>query len=185
MMAPSHSLPAERRIVRLHRLSNLLRCGAVLATAALGVFALRARPPLALVWNSSESSARGLYRLGSAEAVRRGDMVVAWLPPKQRMLAASRRYLPANVPLVKRVAAVHGDRVCAAGDTIFVNGMTVSRRLPRDVSGRLLPRWSGCSRLAGGELLLLSSRAGSFDARYFGPVPARLVIGRARLIWPG
>ncbi|XLY87193.1 S26 family signal peptidase [Ectopseudomonas mendocina] len=41
----------------------------------------------------------------------------------------------------------------------------------RDQQGRALPFWQTCRRLAGDELLLLSStNPKSFDSRYFGTV---------------
>ena len=55
-------------------------------------------------------------------------MVIAWAPAEARRLGAERHYLPSNVPLVKRVAAVAGDRVCAAGEAVFVNGRLATLR---------------------------------------------------------
>lgn len=112
-------------------------------------------------------------------------MAVAWLPARMRALAAARHYLPSNIPLVKRIAAVPGDRVCAAGDRILVNGHFAARRRDRDLAGRRLPRWSGCRSVGEGELFLLGTAGpNSFDGRYFGVTEARLVVGEARLIWP-
>jgi type IV secretory pathway protease TraF len=113
-----------------------------------------------------------------------GDIVVAWPPPPARRLAAVRGYLPASVPLVKRVAAVAGDRICARRDRIFINGRAAARRWSRDPSGRPLPRWSGCERLARGELFLLSpGTPDAFDGRYFGITRGSELVGTARLLW--
>ena len=161
---------------------------AAFLAAALPAIALGAtmgwRPRPLLVWNASASSPTGLYRVSAAGAPRRGTMVVAWLPDRIRRLAAERHYLPANVPLVKRVGASAGDRVCADGDRIFINGRLAARRRPTDLSGRPMPWWEGCSRLGRGEIFLLSRRGpASFDSRYFGIIGAGLVVGEARLIW--
>jgi type IV secretory pathway protease TraF len=51
-------------------------------------------------------------------------MVIAWPPDVARDLASRRRYLPRNVPLVKPVAAIAGDRVCARAAA--VSGALVS-----------------------------------------------------------
>jgi type IV secretory pathway protease TraF len=89
------------------------------------------------------------------------------------------------VPLVKRAAAVAGDRVCARQRRIFINGKSVALRRARDPSGRPMPWWSGCARLQDGELFLLSAAGPlAFDGRYFGVTRASEVIGRARLLWP-
>src|SRR3546814_4149287 len=74
-------------------------------------------------------------------------MVIARLPDTVRLFAARRHYLPANVPVVKRVAAASGDEVCAAGARIMVNGRLVARRLDRDGAGRPMPWRSGCATL--------------------------------------
>ena len=100
------------------------------------------------------------------------------------MLAARRHYLPANVPLVKRVVAVAGDTVCAVGPVVSVNGAVVAERRRFDAARRRLPWWEGCATLGEGALLLLMIDVpDSFDGRYFGPTGAEDVIGRARLIW--
>lgn len=137
-----------------------------------------------LLWNASASAPRGLYVIGSPSAVRRGDMVVAWPPEFARSLAAERRYLPANVPLVKRVAAGQQDVVCAVGRSIFVNGRHLADRRTRDLSGRLMPWWTGCRRLGQDAFfLLMGDSPVSFDGRYFGVTKARDIVGKATLLW--
>jgi conjugative transfer signal peptidase TraF len=137
-----------------------------------------------LVWNASASSPEGLYLVTSPAGLRRGDMAVAWPPVDARRLAARRRYLPASVPLVKRVAAGAGDRVCAAGSRIRVNGRLAALRLRADPLQRPLPRWSGCARLDNAVLLLGTAGPDSFDGRYFGPTGERAIVGKAWKIWP-
>ena len=153
----------------------------VCAAVALSLF-LSPRP--LLVWNASPSSPLGLYAVTSA-SVRAGDMVVAWPPPAYRRMAAGRSYLPFHVLLVKRVAAIAGDRVCARRERILINGRPVALRRVRDPSGRAMPWWSGCRRLERGELFLLSAAGPlAFDGRYFGVTGASDLVGRARLLWP-
>lgn len=157
--------------------------GGMLATLAIASTVLRPARPL-LLWNASSSSPLGLYAVTSAGSVKVGDTVIAWAPPPARRLAAERHYLPANVPLVKRVAAARGDRVCAKRRTIFVNGRLAALRRARDASGRQMPWWSGCRRLRPGELFLLSRTApDAFDGRYFGITRSSEIVGKARLLW--
>lgn len=111
-------------------------------------------------------------------------MVVARLPADARRLAGLRHYLPEGVPVVKPVAAAAGDRVCASGASILVNGAIAARRRTKDHSGRALPWWSGCRTLRRGELFLLSrGSADAFDGRYFGVIGPAQVIGKASLLW--
>jgi len=174
--------PTRRRRGRYRPRVPLALAG--LGLAALG-FALLAEPAPRLVWNASPSAPVGLY-WASRAAPARGDLVLATLPPDARRLAADRRYLPAGVPLVKRLAAVSGDVVCTVGDAVFVNGKYVATRRNRDSFGRVLPRWSGCCTLAADELfLLMADVSGSFDGRYFGPVRRARIIGRLVPLWTG
>lgn len=151
--------------------------------AALGATSVMPPRPR-FVWNASASAPIGLYAVGDAADLSRGDMVIARLPTEFRMFAARRHYLPANVPLVKRVAAVPGDKVCAVGARIFVNGQLVASRLARDGAERVMPRWAGCVVLADGRYFLLMVESGaSFDGRYFGVSESSDIVGRARLLW--
>lgn len=151
-------------------------CGIVLVPAAI--------PPVPrLVWNASASAPTGLYTVSPDAFPEAGDMVVARLPTMFRRLTAERRYLPQNVPLVKRVAAVAGDKVCAVDQAITVNGRRVAERRIFDGRGRRMPFWLGCMRLRGRQLFLLMDAPDSFDGRYFGVTEGRDIIGKARLIW--
>lgn len=170
--------PAKRRL-RFGRWA--IGCGG-LAAALAATLLVDPRPRL--VWNPSASAPVGFYAVGDAAPLARGDMVIARVPVEFRMFAARRRYLPVNVPLVKRVAAVAGDEVCAAGARVTVNGRLVARRLDRDGAARPMPWWSGCAELRSGEyFLLMADSPASFDGRYFGVSDATDIVGRARLLW--
>jgi len=172
-----------RRPGAARRRRRLWRCAAIISLAfALGLTIVN--PPLPrLVWNVSASAPLGLYAVSPDAAIVAGDMVIARVPARWRDLAARRRYIPANVPLVKRVAAGPGDRVCAAGDRIRINGRVVAVQYRVDGRGRVMPRWRGCVTLSGGALFLLMDAPDSFDGRYFGPTASGDIIGRARLLW--
>ncbi len=168
--------PARQRLGRW-----VLGCGC-LAAALAATLLIEPRP--CLLWNASASAPVGLYTVSVAAALTRGDMVIARVPGEFQALAARRHYLPANVPLVKRVAAVPGDMVCAAGARVTVNGRTAALRLDRDGAGRPMPWWSGCAELGAGEVfLLMTESASSFDGRYFGVSNEGDIVGRARLLW--
>lgn len=141
-------------------------------------------PAPRLVWNASASAPIGLYAVTPGAPVGPGDMVIARVPDPWRMLAARRHYIPANVPLVKHVAAAAGDEVCALGQEVFINGRWAAERRSVDAGNRPMPAWSGCVRLRGGQLfLLMADSPASFDGRYFGVTGGSQVIGKARLLW--
>ena len=113
-----------------------------------------------------------------------GSIVLTTLPADTAALAAQRRYLPARVPLLKRVGAVAPQEVCSTGRVVRIDGVPSAAVLPADRWGRPLPSWQQCRRLESGELFLLSvTNPASFDSRYFGPVSVAAVIGVARPVW--
>lgn len=179
---PLFAWGAELRASRERRRRLRRRiAGTAIGIACLGAtIALPPRP--LLVWNASASAPVGLYRVGGTDLAP-GDMVIARLPDGARNLAARRHYLPANVPLVKRIAAAPGDRVCAVGREILINGRRIAERRATDMRGRPMPWWRGCATLRSGALFLLMDHPNSFDGRYFGPTSAHDIIGRAHPLW--
>lgn len=160
-----------------------LYCALVACFLALLVLTIAMPPAPRLVWNASASAPRGLYWVSPGAVLARGDTVIAWAPRGARMLAARRRYIPINVPLVKRIAAVAGDRVCARGAVITIGGKVVALRRVHDAAGRPMPWWQGCVTLGPRQFLLLNAAPGSFDGRYFGLTARRDITGRARPLW--
>ena len=137
-----------------------------------------------LVYNPSDSVPRGWYRIGPADSLHVGDIVLARLPAQVAALAAQRDYLPAGIPLLKRIGAVAPQRVCVDGASVHIDAVAVATVMGADSRGRPLSAWSQCRRLAHGELFLLSStNPVSFDSRYFGPIRESDVIGSAQPIW--
>ena len=54
----------------------------------------------------------------------------------------------------------------------------------RDGRGRSLPVWQGCCVIAKGDVFLMNSQStDSLDGRYFGPLPAASIVGRAIPLW--
>lgn len=139
-------------------------------------------PAMALV-NESASLPRGVYvRLPGAVPAR--DAVVAVPQPSAVRAYLGRLGMPADLLLIKRVAAVGGDIVCRRDDRLVTPRRTVVVQ-ERDRRGVALPAWRGCRRLATEELFLLGDTPSSFDSRYFGPVPRSEVTGvyREALTW--
>ena len=180
LLAWGDELRAEKQ--RRRRLARRI----AIAAAGIGLLGITiAVPPVPrLVWNASASAPIGLYSVTPNASIEAGDMVIARVPDPWRLLAAKRHYIPSNVPLVKHVAAVAGDEVCALGDEIFINGHWLIERRVSDGQQRPMPRWSGCVRLRGRQLfLLMTGNPASFDGRYFGVTEGDQVIGKARLLW--
>ena len=188
--APRPRSPRARLRARLV-LASLSACGlAALAWASL------VHPLPRLIYNPSDSVAVGWYRVDPLDprtgslprplppSLRVGGIVLTRLPAGAAALAAQRGYLPARVPLLKRVGAVAPQEVCNAGSSVRIDGVPSAAVLPADRWGRPLPSWPQCRRLRPGELFLLSvTNPASFDSRYFGPVSTSAVIGVAHPVW--
>ncbi|WP_278983799.1 S26 family signal peptidase [Sphingobium yanoikuyae] len=132
-----------------------------------------------LLWNASASAPIGLYRVHPGESPSHGDMVAFTPPPALARFMAERHYLPVGVPLLKHVAARPGALICRRDAAVTIDGRLVAIAKRADSHGRPLPVWRGCRALRPDELFLLNAAPDSFDGRYFGPVPACGLIGRA------
>ena len=159
---------------------------AVAASAFAAAFtAIAVVDPLPrVIWNASASAPIGLYRIHPEGDPAIGALVAVAPPERLAHWLSARGYLPEGVPLLKYVAAKAGQRVCRAGVMVSVDGRRVAIARARDGQGRPLPVWQGCRTLQSDELLLLNpAHPDSLDGRYFGPLPASAVIGRATPLW--
>jgi conjugative transfer signal peptidase TraF len=151
------------------------------ASFALSFAVIAVTDPLPrVVWNASASAPIGLYRILPDPDPPLGTLVAVAPPPHLSHWMAARGYLGENVPLLKHVAAKAGQRICRTGGTVSVDGRPVVAALARDHLRRPLPVWRGCRTLGADELLLLNpAQPDSLDGRYFGPLRASTVLGRA------
>lgn len=137
--------------------------------------------------NTTPSEPLGLWRIVSLDRpVAVGD-IVAFCPPPNRLFAVARErgYLRSGScqdgfgPLIKIVIALEGQRVEVV-DRVSVDGrdVTMSRLLKVDGKGRTLQPYPG-GIVPAGEMFLHSAYPGSWDSRYFGPVPTSGILGLA------
>ena len=152
----------------------------------IGLIALTSwhRATTKLIYNPSSSAPRGWYVVQATADIHRGDFALVRLPATIAALADERKYLPKAVPLLKSVAAVGGDQVCELRGVVRINDAVAARSLRRDGAGRELIAWTGCGQLRAGDLFLLgTTNSASFDSRYYGPLSASSVIGKAIPVW--
>lgn len=141
-------------------------------------------PPPKLVWNSTASVPVGLYSVRPAGKLAVTDLVLVRPSEPLAAFLADGGYLAYGVPLLKRVAALPGQKVCREGAELTIERVTWAMARERDRWGRMLPTWSGCRVIAEGEVFLLNwDEPDSLDGRYFGPLPASTVVGRAHPLW--
>lgn len=140
--------------------------------------------PVKVIWNASASVPVGLYIVAPHSRFELSELV-AFMPPEPLAgFLTARGYAGQGVPLLKRIAALPGQRVCRIGHRITIDGAGFGAARKRDRKRRELPVWQGCHVIAEGELFLMNRNVpDSLDGRYFGPVPADAVIGRAHPLW--
>lgn len=161
----------------------MTRFGYVMVTyfAAMGA-AVAAFIPTSiwLIWNATASAPIGFYAVAPADRLEVPELVAVMPPEPLADFMVERGYVGRGVPLLKRVLGLPGQCVCRNRDLITVDGIEMGEALERDRLGRSLPVWRGCRVVTDNELFLMNWEVpDSLDGRYFGPLPASTVIGRA------
>lgn len=158
----------------------------LLALVAVSVAALGAASRIdfapVLVWNASASAPIGLYRIDD-RAPEIGDLVLVQVGAEFEEFITQREYLPPEIPLLKRVAARSGAKICREDEAVLIDKNYVADALLFDSRGRKLPVWSGCFILQSDEMFLLNTPQKSLDGRYFGATKLNDVIGVAVPVW--
>lgn len=138
--------------------------------------------------NFTPSFPLGLWRVMPLErSAAVGDRVFI-CPPETAafVLALERGYVRQGLcpgwisPLIKTVAAVAGERI-EVDQSVRVDGTLLDHSEVHvvDAEGRALPAFAG-GIVPAGHLFLHSDFVGSYDSRYFGPVPADGILGLAQ-----
>jgi conjugative transfer signal peptidase TraF len=154
--------------------------GAAIGSATLvAVCLIGARLPAALGYclNLTPSEPVGIYRRVAGGA--QPNALVLLRQPHDSAAPILERYLPANIPLIKRIAAIPGEVVETSARGVRVNGILWpdSAPLTHDQEGRSLqPYPFGTYRVAAGQLWVMSNHPRGLDSRYFGPVTESSVI---------
>jgi conjugative transfer signal peptidase TraF len=152
-------------------------------SVALVLCGIENRAP-SYIWNASASVPIGLYRLQPVHQLSVTELVAVIPPEPLATFLDFNGYLPIGVPMLKRTLALPGQTACRTGLTITVDDIEVGHARERDGRGRPLPIWQGCRLLSAGEIFVMNwQSADSFDGRYFGPIPASAVIGKAIPVW--
>ena len=140
--------------------------------------------PPRYIWNASNSVPIGLYHIQPTGKLTITELVAVRPPDALAAFLDLNGYLPVGVPMLKRVLALPGQTVCRTGLTITVDSVEMGQARERDGRNRRLPAWQGCRVIGEDELFVMNwQSADSLDSRYFGPLPASSIIGRAVPVW--
>ena len=155
-----------------------------LGAAAAVLSTIGAKSTTRYVWNASASVPVGLYRVQPTGRLAVAQLVAIQPPEPLATFLADGGYLPRGIPMLKRVLALPGQRVCRDRSAITVDKVEMGVTRERDSRGRPLPIWQGCRVVAEGEVFLMNwQSADSLDGRYFGGLPTTAIIGRAEPLW--
>lgn len=170
------------KTVRFHRIAGCA-CFLLCLIVLLGWAGFRV--------NVTPSQPLGLWRIVEPDRpVAAGDLVFICPPQTDAMRQARLRgYLrfglcPSYVaPLIKTVAATSGQMI-EAGRHVHVDGKPLahSQVALEDGQGREMTPYGG-GAVPEGTVYLHSEFPGSFDSRYFGPLPSGGILGLARKVW--
>ena len=138
--------------------------------------------------NVTPSEPLGVWGIEAMDRpVARGDLAFV-CPPSTPVFATAfeRGYLRRGLcpdgfaPLIKTVAALAGQRV-ETGANVVIDGTPLAHSSIRadDGADRALQPYAG-GIVPSGFIFLFSPYETSYDSRYFGPVPAKGVLGLAR-----
>ncbi len=179
--APEASRPRRRRSTR----SWIIEWGAIIVVAVLVAFVVRTYIvqtfyiPSGSMEPTLQVGDRILVSKLSTEfgSVHIGDILVFKRPPKENCGGAP-------VPfLVKRVIGLPGDHLTSKGNTIYVNGKVLDQTwsyynpVSPAIGNVVVPKNT--------YFMMGDNHGDSCDSRYWGPLPANLVVGKAVLrIWP-
>ena len=105
------------------------------AVALIAPIVLEITP--AYIWNESESVPVGLYRVQPADKLFVTELLAVQPPEPLATFLDLNGYLPAGLPMLKRVLALPGQTVCRSGLTVSVD--TIEMGEARDRDGRLQP----------------------------------------------
>ncbi len=131
-------------------------------------------------WNASASVPIGLYRVLPEDHLDVADLVAVTPPEPIAKFLADHNYLPRGVPLLKHVLGLPGQTVCRMRLDVLIDGIVMATARERDRRGRPLPDWQGCRMITEDHVFLMNwQSADSLDGRYFGPLSAASIIGRA------
>lgn len=153
----------------------------VLLAALAGAASLFSFP--FLIYNTTDSLPHGFYMVRPSTDAGRGELAVLRVPPQVRELVSRRGWLREDGFLIKEVAGLPGDSLCTADGVFRVAGESYGQILSVDSAGRPLPDYRFCGVIRRGLAVVSPGHERSFDSRYFGPVPLKMLLGVATPLW--
>ena len=134
--------------------------------------------------NFSSSQPIGIYHKPLFNGhLQKNDLVFIKVPSAIQDYVYGRKWLPKGGLLLKNVGGLPGDVFQITNNTFSINQVYIGPVSHFDSQGRPLPCLRGTYKVKNGYFLPVSTWIpNSFDGRYFGAIPVKLIIGKAKPI---
>lgn len=115
-----------------------------------------------------------IYKMKENESINKGDLVVYKIPKEIQQLSTLK---DTDIPSLKPVAAVYGDKIEIINSHIYVNGEDFGVI----IKNKKLPHFDG--QLKEDEVLTLSKVENTLDGRYYGGIKKNKIKWKAKLVY--
>jgi len=136
-----------------------------------------------LIFNYTDSLPHGFYFVTKTESYKRGDLIVFDIPVHVKQMVIERQYLVEDGQFMKLLVAQSGEFFCNSGPRFVAGSRDLGNIKVADRAGRMLPKNHYCGVLKGEQIGVGIEGDVSFDSRYFGPILASGIKGKARPIF--
>ncbi|WP_440617200.1 signal peptidase I [Cysteiniphilum sp. 6C5] len=126
------------------------------------------------------SMPEGWYFTYPVADYHKGDNVV-FIPNQQtEHYILTRKWLPRNIPLLKKIVGVPGDLLCIKGQNVYINEQWIGKIYQTDGKGNMLPVFQFCGKIPKGRYFMQGvANPHSFDSRYYGLVDKSQIMSKA------
>lgn len=115
-----------------------------------------------------------LKRFFPATEVTRGRYVMFRLPSDFVELVSEK-----NLPAIKQVVGIEGDRLEVLGKSFFSNGKPIGKAKRYSLQGERVEHFTECCLIPEGKLFVVGHHKDSLDSKYFGFLDKRDVLAIA------
>lgn len=139
-----------------------------------------------IIFNKTESLKKGIYFAISCDEkdIHIGDIVFFQMPENLDKLVHQRNYINEECHyFLKKVGGLEGDIVENKKNKFYINSQNIGEIFKEDSLGNQLPQIKSFT-ISKGNFLPIGTHKNSFDGRYFGEIPLKLIKKKAFLLLP-
>ena len=115
-----------------------------------------------------------LKRFFAPAEITRGRYVMFDLPDEFADLVSAK-----NLPAIKEIAGIEGDKLEVVGKTFFCNGKSIGKAKQYSLKGEKVEHFAESTVIPEGKLFVVGQHKDSLDSKYFGFLDKRQVLAIA------